>query len=191
MHEINSLIGRLKAHLLESSGPFLLVIDGRSATGKSTLAQSLNQQLDATMIHGDDFFARGAELLQASPEALAEMCIDRERLGSVLQAFKSGQSAQYRPFDWVAFDGSLSDKPITVEPGKLMILEGVYSNHPDFRQWIDHSVLLCLPETERERRLLEREGEITDWERQWHRAEDWYFEHLAQPECFNFVLGNG
>lgn len=46
-----------------------------------------------------------------------------------------------------------------------------------------------MPPQERERRLLAREGVLTPWERQWHRAEDWYFEHLARPEDFDALIG--
>ena len=193
MNDLKRLVAQLEVHLVEmcetgANRPFLVAIDGRSGTGKSTLAQCLSERFDAGLISGDDFYAGGTELLQGSPQALAQICIDRARLNAVLQRLKSGQSANYAPFDWSAFDGSLASDSTSIEPRAMIILEGVYSNHPDLRQWIDFSILLRVPQAERERRLLAREGEITAWERQWHRAEDWYFEHLARPECFDLVL---
>ena len=187
MKPIGPLEDRLKRLRSDVGQVFVIAMDGKSGTGKSTLAECLGQRFGAAIISGDDFFAGGTGLVKGSPEALAQICIDRMRLSAVLQCLKSGQSAQYRPFDWSAFDGSLVDESITVEPSARVILEGVYSNHPDLRPWIDFSILLRLPQPERERRLLAREGEITAWERQWHRAEDWYFEHLARPEYFDWV----
>lgn len=189
MQEIEPLADRLKMLQADSGRPFLVAIDGNSGAGKSTIARRLSQRLGAAVICGDDFYAGGTGLLQDSPEQLAQICIDRIRLTSVLQRLKSGRWANYAPFDWVSFDGSLADEPITVEPCAMMVLEGVYSNHPDVRPWVDLSVLLRVPEPERERRLHAREGQITAWERQWHRAEHWYFQHLACPEDFDLVLG--
>ena len=186
--ELKPLTDRLKAHQVRTDRPFVIAIDGKSGAGKSTLAQRLCRCFDAALIRGDDFFAGGTGLLEDGPEQLAQICIDRARLNAVLQRLKSGQSANYAPFDWSAFDGSLANDSITIEPRAIIILEGVYSNHTDLRLWIDFSILLRVPQLERERRLLAREGEITAWERQWHRAEDWYFEHLARPECFDLVL---
>ena len=39
-----------------SDSPFIIAIDGRAASGKSTLAQQLGELLDADVIHMDDFF---------------------------------------------------------------------------------------------------------------------------------------
>ncbi|MGR3399571.1 MAG: hypothetical protein ACU0DH_00365 [Paracoccus sp. (in: a-proteobacteria)] len=37
------------------------------------------------------------------------------------------------------------------------------------------------------RQLLEREGEIGAWEKQWHLAEDWYFATLAPRRNFDAI----
>lgn len=167
--------------------PFLVAIDGRSGVGKSTFADALCQNLDASLVSGDDFFAGGIGLLDCDPDVLADICIDRQRLLSVLKTLKSNRAARYAPFDWDAFDGSLAS-PVTVRPAPFIVLEGVYAHHPDLRKLVDYAVLLTVPLPERERRLQRREGEITAWERQWHRGEAWYFYNLAHPDNFNEVI---
>ena len=166
------------------------VVDGRSGVGKSTFAERLRRQFDAALVPMDDFYAGGTGLRCGSPQELAEICIDRVRVRSVATALKSGRPVRYAPFDWEAFDGTQAKRDRIVQPRPLVVLEGVYSNHPDLRACIDFSILLQVPQQERDRRLRAREGEITDWERQWHRAEDWYFETLARPRDFDVVANN-
>ncbi|MEM9473968.1 MAG: hypothetical protein AAGA71_01655 [Pseudomonadota bacterium] len=173
-----------------SSGPHLIAIDGRSGTGKSTLAAPLARRLGATLVSGDGFFAGGTAVLDLHDASLADICIDRTRLRRVLSALKSGQTATYRPFDWDTFDGSPAPVESQLSPSPLLIVEGVYSTHPDLRPLIDLTILVELPIAERERRLIAREGRIGPWERQWQRAEDWYFAHLALPESFDLRFEN-
>lgn len=69
-----------------------------------------------------------------------------------------------------------------------MVVEGVYTARPELRDLLDLTALIEVPDKERRKRLVRREGGISDWERQWHRAEDWYFEHLAPPHSFDVLL---
>ena len=58
--------------------PFVIAIDGRAASGKSTLAEQLSTLLEADVIHMDDFFLQP---YQRTPERLAEIGgnVDYER----------------------------------------------------------------------------------------------------------------
>ncbi|MEM0948185.1 MAG: hypothetical protein AAGK37_12315 [Pseudomonadota bacterium] len=173
-----------------SSGPRLIAIDGRSGTGKSTLAVQLARHLGATLVSGDDFFAGGTAVLDLDDASLADICIDRARLRDVLGTLKSGWTATYKPFDWDAFDGSLAPVQTRLLPGPFLIVEGAYSTHPDLRPLIDIAVLVDLPAADRESRLIAREGHLGPWERQWHRAEDWYFNQLVPRENFDVRIVN-
>ena len=187
---VTALADRLKKCRQAAKHPFLMALDGRSGVGKSTFARALSEQLEAGLITTDDFYAGGIGIREESPQDLAEACINRTRLSTVLSALKANQPAAYAPFDWAAFNGTLADEKTHVQPHPILVLEGVYANHPDLHPLIDFSVLLWVPEADRLRRLTAREGAITDWERQWHRAEDWYFAHLARPETFDAVICN-
>lgn len=168
--------------------PVIVGIDGRSGVGKSTLARAIAAQTAATVIGGDDFFAGGTTLVDAPPEHLADLCIDRQKLLRVLEDLRSGRPAAWRAFDWEAFDGRLEVALTQVAPADLIIVEGAYSCHPDLRPVLDLRVLAKVAPDVRDARLRAREGEIGPWERQWHAAEDWYFATLAPETSFDRIV---
>jgi len=168
--------------------PFVVSIDGRSGVGKSTLAEKLSKRLKANVLQGDDFFKGGVELSKDDAETLANRCIDRKAQIDVLTRLCANQSASYTPFDWKAFDGSLSSRKLVIEPSPIILFEGVYSCHPELVALVNHRILLTVSEDERSRRLLRREGSISSWERQWHRAEDWYFSRVVSERWFDQVF---
>ncbi len=169
--------------------PVLVGVDGRSGAGKSTFCAALAAASCARLIEGDAFYAGGIELRGDTAEQRAQACIDRPKLRGVLESLKSGRAATFRAFDWEAFDGRLSDETLTIQPAEIVIVEGVYACHPDFADLLDIRLLLVVAEPVRERRLLQREGKIGPWERQWHEAEDWYFANLASADTFDLVIG--
>lgn len=170
------------------SRPFVVAIDGRSGAGKSSFAACLSEHLGATILEGDDFFAGGVSVSSETAERLARTCIDWQRLRGVLERLVAGEAARYHPFDWDRFDGSLSSAAVTLAPSRIILVEGVYAARPELADLVDCAILLTLADDLREDRLLRREGALTDWERQWHRAEDWYFARQAQLERFDFVV---
>jgi uridine kinase len=185
IRQLSSIIEARAAH---KNGLYLVALDGRSGSGKSTLAAQLSERLDASIIEGDDFFAGGVVVLDSPASELANICIDWCSQRKAVQALHSQGTATYFPFDWDAFDGTRSSVIKEVRAKRVVILEGVYSARPELRDLIDFSVLIELADDLRMSRLLDREGEIGPWERQWHRAEDWYFENRAHREDFDAVL---
>ena len=184
MGELEQLPARVRA--LEAGRPVTVVgLDGRSGVGKSTAAQWLARELGGQLVDGDSFFAGGTGLRSDPPAVRAAMCIDRPKLATVLASLRAGRATQYRPFDWDSFDGSLSAEPVTLAPAGLILLDGVYSCHPDHGDLVDLRVLLHVSDATRLRRLTAREGAIGPWERQWHEAEDWYFTMLMPPPRFD------
>lgn len=176
---------------LEMSGPLLVSIDSKSGSGKSTLAEMIRQKVKAAVIFGDDFSAGGEKAAGLRPKELVEICIDWQVQRTVLKRFHLCQTACFFAYDWSAFDGSKKSKMARIEALDVVLLEGVYSARPELRDLIDLTVLLEVPNEDRHKRLLAREGEISAWERQWHRAEDWYFATSAPRECFDVVLDRG
>lgn len=165
-----------------------MAIDGRSGVGKSTLAEWLGSELSATVIEGDDFYAGGIGILKDPPQARAQRCIDWQTQRQVLGALRQGQSAEYRAFDWDAFDGSLAAEVTRVSSAAIIVLEGVYSARPELRDLVDLTLLLRVSDAVRKQRLIQREGEIGPWETQWHEAEEWYFANAAPPSAFDMVI---
>lgn len=189
-HPADKVAELIAARLSDRCQPLVVAVDGRSGVGKSTFASALAARLPAVILEGDDFFAGGASVSGDPPELLASRCIDWRRLRSVLDALLDEGRVEYFPFDWGAFDDSLSAEATQMEARAVIILEGAYSARPELEDLIDFAILLELPENTRMERLLQREGEIGPWERQWHRAEDWYFANVVSPDRFDLVIGS-
>lgn len=189
---LDPVLRRIQTLCESDMTPRLVVIDGRSGTGKSSIASLLSSCIGAPLISGDDFYAGGVVVHEnRSATELADICIDRERLRTVLETLKAGNPASFAAFDWNAFDGRFCDEQSSVQPGRVLILEGVYAFHPSLRHLADLSVLIEVPEQTRMQRLLAREGELSAWESQWQRAEDWYFKELSPPGIYDLRLING
>ena len=126
--------------LMEHNDRVLLAIDGGSASGKTTLAARLADRFrDTRVFHMDDFFLRPE---QRTPDRFAEPGgnVDRERfLEEVLKPLSRGEAVAYRPFDCGTFTVG---KPVSIRPGRLNIIEGAYSLHPDLAGFYDGSVFL-------------------------------------------------
>lgn len=188
LFDASELVARIRSGIDVAHSPFIVALDGRSGVGKSTLASTLADALDAPVIDGDDFFAGGTACREDTPALLAATCIDWTKQRLVLESLRSGSAAVWRAFDWDAFDGRLHDRPTRVEPRAVVILEGVYSARPELGDLVDLRVLLKIPEQLRHARLTAREGAIGPWELQWHRAEDAYFESTMRDDAFDLVL---
>lgn len=170
------------------AGPLIVAIDGRSGTGKSTLAEALAKRLPAAVIEGDDFYSGGTGIKGDPPQARAARCIDWQAQRRVLSVLRQGHPARYHAFDWDAFDGSTCPGATTIAPAPIIILEGVYAARPELRDLIDLSILVRVPDALRLARLTAREGAPGPWELQWHEAEDWYFAHSVPLSAFDLVL---
>lgn len=168
--------------------PLVVAIDGRSGAGKSTLARTLARKLNAAMIEGDDFYAGGTGLRTDSPASRTSACIDWKRQRLVLQDLLAGQQAQWHPFDWDAFDGSLCAAVTRLAPRAVIILEGTYSARPELADLVDLCVLAVVNDAVRHARLSAREGGIGPWERQWHEAEDHYFGAIMPADRFDIIV---
>jgi uridine kinase len=187
-----SKIGEL---MNEKDKPILVALDGRSGTGKSTIAKKIAERLGGVEIIADDFWAGGSndEWDRKSPKEKAELAIDWKRIRTeVLEPLLAGKSASWQPFDWKAGHG-LSQDLLHSEPKPLIVLDGAYSTRPELQDLIDFSILVEIPDdTDRRTRLRERESEeyMNDWHGRWDIAEDYYFSEVRPRESFDFVISN-
>lgn len=170
------------------NGRVILAIEGGSASGKTTLSKTLEENYDCTVFHMDDFFLRPE---QRTIERFKEIGgnVDRERfLEEILIPLKEEKPITYRPFDCSTF--SLCP-PITVEPKNLIIIEGAYSMHKDLEPFYDLSVFLSvLPEIQKKR--IEKRNSPPLAKRffnEWIPLENAYFEKTdAQNRCDLIIL---
>lgn len=163
------------AQLLEQKESIIIAIDGRCASGKTTLCGQLQRRFECDAAHMDSFFLtplqRTAERLEKPGEN-----VDHERfLAEVLLPIKENKKAVYRPFSCKS--GGFGE-PVTVSAGKIFIVEGSYSCHPTLRDFYDLKVFLTVSKQEQMERIKRRNG-IDAAERfssLWIPLEERYFE---------------
>ena len=132
---------------LSNKGGGIIAIEGRAASGKTTIAAALATALNAEVIHMDDFFLP-KEL--RTEERLAEIGgnIHYERFAKEVLP-NLNHSFEYRKFDCrtMTYSGT---KQVT--NAHWYIVEGSYSHHPKFGDYATIKVLTTVdPQTQMER----------------------------------------
>ena len=186
--ELEPLAQAIAAQAEGMDRPLIVALDGRSAAGKTMLAAALGERLDAGVIEGDDFYAGGVAVRAEPPAALVAACTDWQHQRLVLDLLKSGREASWNAFDWEAFDGRACTALTVMSPKPIIILEGVYAARPELADLIDIAIMVRADEGVRESRLLARQEHTGPWEKQWHAAEDYYFEFIRPLTSFNMLV---
>ena len=168
-------------------GAVLAAIDGRCASGKSTLAQHLAERCGWSVIHMDDFFLRPEQRTPARYAAPGEN-VDHERfLSEVLLPLQQGTLRAYRRFDC----GSLRlTDPVPFRPARVVLIEGSYSCHPALWEHYDLHVFLTVDPEEQLRRILARNGAAgaQAFRERWIPLEERYFSAFSVEERCEYVL---
>lgn len=146
-------------------GPSRLVcIDGPAGSGKTMLAAWVREGAErrgvsVTVVHMDDVYAGWDGLADAGRRV-------REQ---IVEPISAGSPAAYERFDWDA--GRYADV-VAVEPAELLVVEGVGSGDPSYREQIGVLVWVWAPEELRLRRGSERDGPgMADHWRRWMTEE--------------------
>ena len=155
-------------------GTRIVAVDGLGGAGKSSLAHRLAQELDARIIHTDDF-ASWATPVDWWPD-LIELA---------LKPLAAGKPARYQPTSW----GGEEHEPVVIDPTGIVILEGVTASREAFRPYLAYSIWIETPRELRLQRGLERDGEDAraQWE-EWMEAEDGYIERERPAARADTVL---
>jgi len=197
---LDTVVAAIRACSVNAHRP-VVAIDGRSGSGKSTVAEALAQVTGAVIVPCDDFFAASVSDLEwdrRTPEQRASDAIDWRRLKSeAIEPLRVGRLARWYPFDFLAGprgDGTypLHRTPTELAPKPVVLLDGAYSARPELADVLDISVLVEAAPTTREARLAAREAPdfLRQWYARWDLAEDYYFRHVRPPSAFNVVLQN-
>ena len=147
---------------MASVAPPIILIDGRSGAGKTTIGRELAAREGATLLSLDDVYP-GWDGLEAA---------EHHVLVHVLRPFAAGAPARYRrwdwarasPADWVDIDG---DRPL--------VIEGCGAIGPEARRLAARAIWVELDDAERRRRAIDRDGDLfaAQWKR-WARQEEWH-----------------
>lgn len=166
------------AALPKRDRPVVIAIDGRAASGKTTLASLLQTVLDADVIRMDDFFVPPALRTEARFLTPGEN-IHHERFCEEVLPFLGGSEGfSYRIFDCGRMDyngtHTISGKP-------FRIVEGSYSTHPIFGAYADITVFLSVAADEQRERIRLRNGEemLARFLSRWIPMEEEYFAYYG------------
>jgi len=173
MEEACAFLEKLVEGELAHSPRLIVALDGRCASGKTTLAGELARRYGWGVIHMDHFFLRPA---QRTPQRYATPGenVDHERfLEEVLFPLERGELTSYRPFDCHTLDFG---PPISVASASVTVVEGSYACHPDLWGHYGLRVFLTVAGEEQLRRVAARNGEeaLTAFRDRWIPLEEAY-----------------
>ncbi len=168
-------------------GMRLIALDGRCASGKTTLAEQLAEIAGAGVVHMDDFFLP-PEL--RTPERLSEPGgnVHYERFREeVLPYLEKPAAFRYRRFDCSRM---APGREREVREGELRIVEGAYSCHPVFGQYMGLRVFCDVEPGEQLRRIGQRGGPeaLKNFQERWIPMEERYIRHFKIRELADLVL---
>lgn len=136
-------VADLLANLATPLRPLLVLVDGRSAGGKTTFAERIAGYLRASVVHTDDI-------------AWHHDFFDWEDLlfDGVLDPWLAGRAVSYRPPAWQQRD---REGAVRARAGRPLVIEGVGSARPAMARLAD-AVVWCQSDVhEAERRGIERD----------------------------------
>lgn len=169
--------------------PAVVAVDGPSAAGKTTFANTLRSAMpDAQVVHLDDFYRPMDEEQrgQLSAEKASQLLFDVDRLAEqVLAPLSAGRAAQYQIYSWSS--NRLSDWA-EVTPGGLVVLEGVHAADRRLRILVDKIVMVELRPQMRWERMLERGQNRPDQLQRWIAAEDLYLDGHRVREVADWTI---
>ena len=165
----------------ERKDRLLVTLDGPCASGKTTFAAALAGELDAAVLHTDDFVVPHAQKT-AERLAIPGGNCDWERLcREVIAPWKHGQQPWFQRYD-CHHDCLLPPETLTTD--RILILEGSYGNLPAIRACADVRLFMDTPLDTRLERLRQRESpeSLQRFFDRWIPLENAYFVAYALPD---------
>ena len=190
-HQAVTAITKQVVGLVDKNPTPIILIDGRAASGKSSLAAQLKNVLfkeleqAPRLIHMDDLY-QGWEGLQ-----LGSFYLNQQ----ILQPLCAGKPAHWQLWDWQEGERGRAEEPGNgwreFSGGTPLIVEGcgaisrVSSELADFRVWIE------APKEIRHARWLERDGEkFNDFWHIWAAQEDEFYQQEKSQQLADLVIEN-
>jgi uridine kinase len=195
---VDTVVAAIRARSVRPRG-LIVAIDGRSGSGKSTVAEAVAQATGAVIVPCDDFFAAGItdeEWDRRTPAQRAADAIGWRRLKrEAIEPLRTGHPARWYAFDFLAgprSDGTypLLKAPTERPPMPVVLLDGAYSARPELADVLDLSVLVEAATATRQARLTAREAPdfLRQWHARWDPAEEYYFSQVRPPSAFDVVV---
>lgn len=162
-----------------------IAIEGRCASGKTTMASMLAGILEAGVVHMDDFFLP-LELRTEKRFREPGGNVHYERVrDEVLPHLRGTEDFSYQRFDCSQMQ--LGDK-VMVKGSSIYIVEGAYSTHPALGDYASLKFFSDVERKEQLRRIEHRDGKeaVDIFLRRWIPLEEAYFSTIL--DNFTFFL---
>ncbi|QMS84775.1 (d)CMP kinase [Candidatus Xianfuyuplasma coldseepsis] len=166
--------------------PMVIALDGPSGAGKSTLASLLESTYDVLVFHTDDYFLPAK---RKTKERLREAGgnLDRERM--IQEVFSHLDDPYISSHHYNCHIEALEIRsPKMRQP--IILIEGVYSMHPDFQQYYDVMIYIEVDRETQHNRILQRSNKtiLERFKTEWIPLEDHYFTTFSIVEAADIVL---
>ena len=180
MDNVNAACRDLNKFIDECKKPLIISIEGKCASGKTTLANMFDGKY--AIIHIDDFFLPPH---LKTVERLAEVGgnINYEKVYEMLSNIKEKHIIEYEKYDCHTDTYS----HVSIPYNEVIILEGVYSFHPYFNKFIDKLVFIEIGAKEQRERINKRSNAHMFYER-WIPLENKYYEESEVMYKINYRI---
>ena len=168
----------------------VVAIDGRCASGKTTLAERLAMVTGAGVVHMDDFFLpKELRTIKRLQEPGGNVHYERFQQ-EVLPALEQGEDFSYRCFNCSRMTYGQKRQ---VSGRGIVVVEGTYSCHPKLGEYMAVRVFSDVEGNEQQRRIAARDGEeaLTAFRERWIPMEENYFTAYRIRERADIVLSTG
>ena len=125
--------------------PHIILIDGQSGAGKTTLAEHMAAALGATIVHLDDVYPGWGGLVDGRDRVIA----------GVLRPLRSGTAGSVQTWNW---DTDGPGEMLAVLPAPIVIVEGCGISTAESRALADTVIWVEAPRDLRRKRVGERDG---------------------------------
>lgn len=144
--------------LLQSDKDNLIIaIDGKCASGKTTLGYYLQSVYDCNLFHMDDFFLREEQKTKDRVNEIGGN-VDYERFKSeVIDKLLKKQAVDYRKYS--CKDQRIDETADVIKHKRLNIVEGSYSQHPYFGDVYDLKIFMDIDNEKQIENIRKRNGE--------------------------------
>ena len=171
-----------------SSGARIIAIDGRSASGKTSLAALVAESSGGSIVHMDDFFL---PVDLRTPERLSSPGgnVHSERfIEEVLPHLARKEMFSYRRFDCSLMD--YAAEPVEADASGIIVIEGAYSLSPAFGHYYDLSVFCDVDGSVQMRRIIARNGKekAEVFRTRWIPMEELYISSCAIMEKADRII---
>ena len=181
------ILERMKAIQKKKNGKVIVAIDGRCASGKSTMAAMLSQTTGASVIHMDDFYLPKEMRTEERLEQPGGNVHYERFKEDVLIPLEKGETFSYRRFDCSKMElGELQEVP----KSDFYVVEGAYSCHPGLGNYADIKVFAHVELKEQLRRIEVRNGQekLSMFRERWIPMEEKYFAYYSIEEAADVIV---